>query len=232
MLHVDHADRTRSTGPAEDAFLGPDADTSARAEMALGRHHRRSLDSLGQEVRRADAHGKFAHHAGSVDHAIVCQHAQETVVISRAADQAGPAEREARLVEIDRACARIDRHQLLGDDAVVRRQAALLGSRHLEPGAVHPGGFEHVIVQVHVKRLARDDLDHAPKHVQPGRVAPLGAGFVNQRDIGHPVREFLKTIDRLAAHQRRNVELGDLAGDQAAILHQFLDRALLYDRIG
>src|SRR5690606_23801467 len=137
--------------PAVRARLLTQSDTAARAEAGPGRQRAGGADAFWQEVRGSEAHRRLAHHPLPFEFAVPDQHSQEAVVIARAADEPGAAERERRRTEVDRGTRGIERQRPAVEQAVVRRQAADLARRHLEPGARHSERVEQPLLQESVE---------------------------------------------------------------------------------
>ena len=140
---------------------------------------------------------------------------QEPVVIARRHHEPGATVREAGFLREHRVRRRIERGPRIADERVVGREPPDFALRHLPEARLHLERIEQPRLHEPLEAHAAGDLDHPAHHVEPDRIAPLGAGVRDQRQRRDAVGEFLERLrpdgphllfHRRADRQRQDAE--------------------------
>ena len=198
---VDPEVRPQVARPAEDADR---ARPRAAGRVHLHRHaETESVAPLGQRPvghRRELGRERVPRHQrdrlrpqdpGLAEDPAVQQHLREAEIVVRRREQPStpPEEPGVRLEHLHEAVAAVDHQRALRGRRVHGRQAVAHVPTDPEPRVAHAERTEDLLIQETVERLTRRDLDHAPRHVETGAVAPLRAGREEQRNAGDAVGE-------------------------------------------
>ena len=131
----------------------------------------------------------------TVQRAAVQEHLQQTQIVGHGADQAGRALLERRVLgNRDVHVGLLAQRSAFAGCLIDPRQTVHLLRRNEECRVRHAQRCQHLVPQVNVERLARDDLDDAPEHGGGFAVDPHAARVAHQWHGRHFFHELLERV--------------------------------------
>ena len=208
-------------------------------EGRLGEQRSAALGEIGaarQVIAGHELEGSPADDAGAVELAPVAQHLGEAVVVPHGRHQATAAGKDLGRSQIGRRARvihqRASQARVVGPVCrgrrprvarclacrqrgcrVVGRKALDVGGWHLKARVGHAERPDHVVDEVLVERLTRDDLDDTAQNIGGVAVVPLGARIEQQRERCERFASFLEVAGGTPVEAVGPVQRVDLVGE-------------------